>query len=165
LFRRRTGAAGHAAAAAAAGGGGGGACDCVCAEHTVIAASPNYEKRLQGLVNVAQYGIGNPAFRNENQIKYHKAWQKARTNWKAPYDTVLYTHPSGNIGAYITSVYWLLSVVERAGSTDPEKVIKVWEDDVYQGPSGNVYKMRACDHKQIGLLTVQEYVPPAEQKQ
>ena len=25
--------------------------------------------------------------------------------------------------------------------------------------------MRACDHKQISMLTVQEYVPPEEQKQ
>jgi ABC-type branched-subunit amino acid transport system substrate-binding protein len=119
----------------------------------------------KGLVNIGQYGTGNPAFKNDNQIKYHKAWQKSRANWKAPYDTVLYTHPSGNIGAYVNSVYWLLSVVERAASTDSEKIIKVWEDDVYQGPSGNVYKMRACDHKQIGQLTVQEYVPPEEQKQ
>ncbi len=119
----------------------------------------------KGLVNIAQYGIGNPAFRSEGQIKYYKAWHDMHTKWNAPYDTVLYSHPSGNIGAYITSVYWLLSVVDRAGSTDPDKIIKVWEGDVYQGPSGNVYKMRACDHKQIGMLTVQEYLPPKEQKQ
>ncbi len=120
----------------------------------------------KGIINLAQYGNGNPAFKNDDQIKVYRAWNDLWKNkWKEPYNTVLYTHPFGNIGAYIGSTYWLLSVVTRAGSTDPEKIIKVWEGDTYQLPSGQILEMRACDHKQITPLTVNEFVPPAEQKQ
>ena len=45
--------------------------------------------------------------------------------------------------------YWLLSVMERAKSTDPEKIIKLWEGDTYRMVNGKVVKMRACDHKVI----------------
>jgi len=120
----------------------------------------------KGIVNLSQYGNGNPAFRNEGQIRTHKAWLDLWKNkWKAPYDTVLYNHPYGNIGAYIGSTYWLLSVVERAASTDPEKIIQVWEGDTYELPTGQILEMRACDHKQITPLTVNEFVPPEEQRQ
>ncbi len=120
----------------------------------------------KGIVNLSQYGNGNPAFRNDGQIKVHMTWQNLwKEKWQAPYNTVLYRHPSGNIGAYIGSTYWLLSVVERAASTDPKKVIKVWEGDTYQLPSGQILEMRACDHKQITPLTVNEFVPPDEQRQ
>jgi hypothetical protein len=61
-------------------------------------------------------------------------------------------------------VYWLLSVIERAKSTDPEKIIKVWEGDSYRTLSGKVLKMRACDHKVIQDLVVNEFVPPEQQK-
>lgn len=120
----------------------------------------------KGIINLAQYGNGNPAFKNKGQIKLHDAWTKLwKTKWTAPYNTILYKHGSGNIGAYIGSTYWLLSVVERAGSTDPEKIIKVWEGDTYQLPSGQILEMRACDHKQITPLSVNEFVPPEEQRQ
>ena len=120
----------------------------------------------KGIVNLSQYGNGNPAFKNDGQIKVHMAWQNLwKDKWTAPYNTVLYRHPSGNIGAYIGSTYWLLSVVERAASTDPKKIIKVWEGDTYQLPSGQILEMRACDHKQITPLTVNEFVPPEEQRQ
>ena len=120
----------------------------------------------KGLINLAQYGNGNPAFKNDDQIKLYNAWHDLWKNkWKEPYNTVLYTHAAGNIGAYIGSTYWLLSVVARAGSTDPEKIIKVWEGDTYQLPTGQILEMRACDHKQITPLSVNEFVPPAEQKQ
>jgi len=58
-----------------------------------------------------------------------------------------------------------MSVIERAGSTDPEKIIKVWEGDVFQFANGQIVKMRACDHKVISELTVTELVPPDQQKQ
>ena len=60
--------------------------------------------------------------------------------------------------------YWLLSVIERAGSLDPEKIIKLWEGDTYQDVMGTVMKMRPCDHKVIQDYYVSEYVPPAQQK-
>ena len=60
--------------------------------------------------------------------------------------------------------YWLFSVVERAKSLDPEKIIAVWENDSFKYVNGKVVKMRACDHKAIQDLAIVEYVPPEEQK-
>jgi hypothetical protein len=62
------------------------------------------------------------------------------------------------------NTYWLLSVMERAGSTDPEKIIRVWEGDTYRYVNGKVVKMRACDHKIIQDLAIGEYVVPEQQK-
>ncbi|MBW2647477.1 MAG: hypothetical protein JRE23_15135, partial [Deltaproteobacteria bacterium] len=54
-------------------------------------------------------------------------------------------------------------VIERAGSTDPEKIIKVWEGDSYEMATGHVANMRASDHKAFQDLYVLETVPPAQQ--
>ena len=61
--------------------------------------------------------------------------------------------------------YWLMSVIERAKSTDPEKIIKIWENDSYQYVNGKVLLMRACDHRAIQDFTVTEYVTTEKQKQ
>jgi hypothetical protein len=55
-------------------------------------------------------------------------------------------------------------VIERAKSTDPEKIIKVWEGDTYKYSNGKIMKMRACDHKAIQDLHIFEFVPPEQQK-
>jgi branched-chain amino acid transport system substrate-binding protein len=60
--------------------------------------------------------------------------------------------------------YWLLSVIERAQSTDPEKIIKTWEGDTYQYINGHIKKMRACDHNTIQDTYIIENVPPDQQK-
>jgi len=119
-----------------------------------------------GLIHVSQYGSAGGAFKTPDQIKYYKAWNNLWKNkWKAPYNTRLYEHGSGNIGSYAQQTYWLLSVIERAGSTDPEKIIKVWEGDSYRMASGKVITMRAKDHKAIQNLHVEEYVVPELQKE
>ena len=119
----------------------------------------------KGLLNISQYGTENPSFKHEGQIKLYKAWNNQWKNvWQEPYNSRLYEHGSGNIGSYTQQTYWLLSVIERAGSTDPEKIIKVWEGDSYQMANGTVITMRACDHKAIQDLHAVEFVPPEEQK-
>lgn len=121
----------------------------------------------KGLVHVSQYGTTGGAFKTPEQIKPYKAWRdltKAK-KWGPPYDTVLYTHGTGNIGSYKEQTYWLLSVIERAGSTDPEKIIKVFEGDTYEFGNGKVMKMRACDHKAVQDLHVELYVPAEQQKE
>ena len=119
----------------------------------------------KGLLNISQYGTAGKAFKHEGQIKYYKAWNNQWKNvWSEPYNSRLYEHGSGNIGSYTQQTYWLLSVIERAGSTDPEKIIKVWENDSYQMASGKVISMRACDHKAVQALHAVEFVPPEEQK-
>ena len=58
----------------------------------------------------------------------------------------------------------MLSVIERAKSTDPEKIVKIWEGDTYRMANGKIVKMRACDHKSIQDLLVTDFVPPEQQK-
>jgi len=119
-----------------------------------------------GLVNISQYGAENPAFKTPGQIKAYKQWNNLwKTKWSAPYNSRLYEHGTGNIGSYTQQTYWLLSVIARAGSTDPEKIIKTWEGDVFRMMNGKVLTMRATDHKAIQNLHAVEYVPPAEQRQ
>jgi branched-chain amino acid transport system substrate-binding protein len=120
----------------------------------------------KGLMNISQFGAPNPAFKNPGQIKAYKAWNDLwKTKWTAPFNSKLFKHPSGNIGSYMYQTYWLLSVIERAGSTDPEKIIKVWEGDSYEYVTGKVVTMRAVDHKVVQNLHAVEFVPPKEQKQ
>jgi len=119
----------------------------------------------KGLVQLSQYGTENPTFKTPEQIKYYKTWNNLwKTKWQAPFNTRLFEHGTGNIGSYTQQTYWLLSVIERAGSTDPEKIIKVWETDSYQFVNGKIMKMRPCDHKVIQDLHVWEFVPPDQQK-
>jgi len=119
----------------------------------------------RGLVQLTLYGTENPAFKTPEQIKYYKAWNDLwKTKWKAPFNTWLFEHPVGGVGSYIEQTYWLFSVIERAASLDPEKIIKVWEGDSYQFSNGKIMKMRACDHKVIQDLHAVEYVPPEQQK-
>ena len=117
-----------------------------------------------GLVNIDQYDV-NPAFKYPGYEKFYKAWNNQWKKWKeAPFNSRVFEHGTSNIGSYAMQMYWLLSVIERAKSTDPEKIIKVWEGDVYAGPNGKVIKMRACDHKAVQNLLVTEYVAPEMQK-
>ncbi len=120
----------------------------------------------KGLVLLNQNGSDNPFFKSPGHIKFYKAWNDLwKSKWKAPYNTLGYEHPFTALVAYIDMTYWLMSVIERAGSTDPEKIIKTWEGDTYQFLNGGVAKMRACDHKAIHQLGVTEFVPPEQQKQ
>ncbi len=118
----------------------------------------------KGLVQLSWYGFEDSVFKNPAFIKYYKNWNNAWKKWKAPYNTANYEHPLGSLGSYIEQTYWLLSVVERAASADPEKIIKVWEGDTYQYANGKIQHMRACDHKTVQDLHVFEAVPPEQQK-
>jgi ABC-type branched-subunit amino acid transport system substrate-binding protein len=121
----------------------------------------------KGLVQISQYGSENPTFKTPEQIKYYKTWNDLWKNkWKTPpYNSHLFEHGTGNIGSYVEQTYWLLNVIARAQSTDPEKIIKVWEGDSYRFTNGKVISMRACDHKAIQDLHIFEFVPPDQQKQ
>ncbi len=119
----------------------------------------------KGLIELSQFTSTSPFFKTPEQIKFHKTWNNLwKTKWKAPYNTITYQYPIETLGAYTMQTYWLLSVIERAGSLDPEKIIKLWEGDTYQDVMGTVMKMRPCDHKVIQDYYVSEYVPPAQQK-
>ena len=118
----------------------------------------------QGLTQISWYGTEPPFFKNPGISKLYKEWNNSWKKWKEPYNTRFYEHLFASTGSYVEQTYWLLSVVERAASADPEKIIKVWEGDTYQYANGKIQQMRACDHKTIQDLHVFEYVPPAQQK-
>lgn len=124
------------------------------------------------LIQITQHGIGTN-LKGENSyftkdpalMTFMKNWQGLwASKWSPPYNIMLYKYPLGAIGSWLDQTFWLISVIERAGSTDPEKIIEVWEGDRYQLSTGKTVTMRACDHKSIHEFTVLEYVPPAEQK-
>ena len=119
-----------------------------------------------GLVNLSSFWISNPQFKSQGYAKMYKAWDELWKNkWKtAPYNGRLFEHYIGNFGSWTNVTYWLMSVIERAKSTDPEKIIAVWENDSFKYVNGKVVKMRACDHKIIQDLAVAEYVPAEQQK-
>ena len=118
----------------------------------------------KGLVNIDQHDVA-PAFKYPGYDKFHKAWNGQWLKWKTlPFNSRVFEHDSSNLGSYTMQMYWLLSVIERAKSTDPEKIIKVWENDTYRFANGKVVKMRACDHKAMQNMLVTEYVPPEQQK-
>lgn len=119
----------------------------------------------KGLINITQAEYTNPYFKTPEQIKFHKVWTDLWKNkWTKPYNSKLVAHPDGQIASYLMQLYWLTSVIERAKSTDPEKIIAVWENDSFKTLSGKVLRMRPCDHKVIQDLSISEFVPPEEQK-
>ena len=119
----------------------------------------------KGLVWFDEYGT-SPAFKTPGYIKYYRTWNTLWKNkWKTPpYNSHFFEH-GDYLQKYIMQTYWLMSVIERAKSTDPEKIIKVWEGDTYEYPNGKIVKMRACDHRVIQDFTVSEYVPSERQKE
>lgn len=120
----------------------------------------------KGLVNLACYNVENPQFKAPGHNKIYKTWNTLwKTKWKtAPYNSLLFEHFMGNFGAWTMQTYWLMSVIERAKSTDADKIISVWENDTFKMDNGKILKMRACDHKVIQDLAVSEFVPPDQQK-
>ena len=119
----------------------------------------------KGLMNIKHFEPAGAAFDKPGMKKFYMAWHN---EWKklktAPFNSATFEYPWGTFGFWTQQFYWLLSVAERAGSTDAEKIIPVFEGDSYRFVSGRVNKMRACDHKAIQGFRVCEYLPPEQQK-
>ena len=120
----------------------------------------------KGLMNISSYAVPNPYFKTKEEIKFYNVWLNLWKNkWKtSPFNSIAYQHATANGAIWLMQTYWLFSVVERAKTLAPEKIISVWENDSYRIVNGKVLKMRACDHKAIQDLAIVEYVPPEEQK-
>ncbi|MEE9913090.1 MAG: ABC transporter substrate-binding protein [Deltaproteobacteria bacterium] len=120
----------------------------------------------KNMVSLGDYNGTNPVFKTAQQKKYHDLWHNLwKTKWtKPPYNSKLYIYGEQITGRTVMPIYWLMSVIERAGSTDPEKIIKVWENDRFRTLSGKILTMRSCDHKVIQDMAVIELVPPDQQK-
>lgn len=122
-------------------------------------------KGSTGLVHFDQFSTPPPMFKKPGYAEFHKAWNDQYNNlWKkGKYKSLIYEH-GNQIATFVHQFYWLLSVIERTKSTDPEKIIATWENDTYQYVNGKIVKMRACDHRAIQDFTVEEYVAPDQQK-
>ncbi|MCK9276179.1 MAG: ABC transporter substrate-binding protein [Syntrophales bacterium] len=109
-----------------------------------------------GMVNLQDYHmtLGTPEMEKFIDI-WHNSWK----NWTDPYDTHMWEWPISSCPKTIILTYWLWDVVERAASTDPEKVIATWEGDTYKSLCGEVH-MRACDHQVVRDVYVAEYEFP-----
>ncbi|MRR16037.1 MAG: branched-chain amino acid ABC transporter substrate-binding protein [Deltaproteobacteria bacterium] len=131
---------------------------------------PNYlhetgVEGTKGLVNISAYYDSTPFFKTKDQIRVYTMWKEQQKKWKTPpYSSIAFQHFTANAAGWVMTTYWAMSVLERAKSLDPEKIIKVWENDSFEYINGKVVKMRACDHKAIMDLGVTEYVPPEQQK-
>jgi branched-chain amino acid transport system substrate-binding protein len=119
----------------------------------------------KGVVALTHGHAGNPYFKNPEAIKWYKNWHELWKNkWKGVYAGPLFENPFPPLWIYADQFYWAISAFQRAGSTDPEKVIKAWEGEVIQFATGEIAKMRACDHKAIHQMEISEFVPPEQQK-
>ena len=116
----------------------------------------------KGWVHLDTFDMPN-MFKNPGYVKFYKAWTEAWKKWPAPYNSGSYEIPTGLLASFCMDTYWLLSAIERAGSTHADKLAKVLEGDSYQFVTGKVVKMRPCDHKAIQDFSVTELVPPDKQ--
>ena len=115
----------------------------------------------KNLVQSSCYTNGNPTFKTPDMAKFRNLMLKLHKTFKPPYNTRTYEQGWDPLTMH---VYWLLSVIERAKSTNPEKIIQVWEGDTYQFVYGHKATMRACDHNTIQDIHVMEFAPPDQQR-
>jgi len=94
--------------------------------------------------------------------KVMEAWNRQWRTWKAPYNKVMYKWPETIIGETVSDTYWLFDVIEKAGSTDPEKIIATWEGYEYHSMQGTRI-MRAEDHQAIYPMYVSSTTYPTKE--
>ena len=120
----------------------------------------------KGLTNLSTWLTANPQFKEPGYIKMYQTWNGLWKNkWKTPpFNGRTFEVYTGNWGSWTNVTYWLMSVIERAKTMDPEKIISIWENDSFKFVNGKVVKMRACDHKIVQDLAIIEFVPWEQQK-
>jgi len=120
----------------------------------------------KGWIHVGPYHSPVPFSAAPGYTKFYKTWNNEWKKWKtAPYNSHSFEHyPAGVGGAWLMETYWLFSLMERAKTTNADKIVQLWEGDTYRQANGKVMKMRACDHKVIQDLSAEEYAPPEQQK-
>jgi len=109
-----------------------------------------------GLVVVSDHCLAIDTAENQALVK---KWSELWPKWGGSYTNRLWQYPLGAVGATVGMYYWLMDVVERAGTVDAEKIIATWEGDEYRAING-VVKMRACDHQIVRDMAVAELVYP-----
>jgi len=122
---------------------------------------PNTLKSIGG-----NAGVGNiliqayiPAINTPANKRFTELWNKQWKKWSKPYDTDFYRWPIGFVGSGVISLYWLFDVMQKAGTTNSEKIIKTWEGYKYNSIIGPLY-MRPQDHLMLGDIYLSELVMP-----
>ena len=100
-----------------------------------------------------------PAIETPMNKKFNELWNAQWKKWARPYDSETYKWPGGFLGSSALSLYWIFDVMQRAGTTNSDKMIKVWEGDTYQSITGPLY-MRPQDHLMLGNIYFSELVYP-----
>ncbi len=120
----------------------------------------------RGWVNVFANHSPVPFSSAPGWLKLYEAWNNQWKKWTTPpYNSHTWAYmPAAVGGSWVTQTYWLVSVIERAKTTNADKIVQLWEGDTYRGADGKVLKMRACDHKAIEDLSATVYGTPEEQK-
>ncbi len=94
-----------------------------------------------------------------NVKKLCDIWNSRWKTWKDPYHTSLYQWPNGGWYRNLTGYYWFFQVLQKAGSTDPQKIIAAWEGDTFDFFGWKHY-MRPADHQVIADRPIAELVFP-----
>ncbi len=100
-----------------------------------------------------------PTINTASNKKFIELWNKQWSKWAKPYDTELYKWPTGFVGSGVISLYCLFDVIQKAGTTNPEKIIKTWEGYEQQSIIGPIY-MRPQDHLMLIDVFFTELVFP-----
>jgi len=110
----------------------------------------------RGLVLCSEFYLDR---RPRNVKRLCDIWNGRWKTWKSPYNTELYQWPAGAWYRMLTSYYWYAQVLQKAGSTDPQKVIAAWEGDTFDFFGWKHY-MRPDDHQVIADRAIAEMVFP-----
>ena len=100
-----------------------------------------------------------PTINTPENKKFVELWNKQWKKWATPYDTDFYKWPQGFIGSGVVSLYSLFDVIQKAGTTNAEKIIKTWEGYEQQTIIGPIY-MRPQDHLMLIDVFFSELVFP-----
>ncbi|MEW6185206.1 MAG: ABC transporter substrate-binding protein [Thermodesulfobacteriota bacterium] len=90
-----------------------------------------------------------------NSKKLADMWTNLWKTWKAPYNTPLYQWPRGSWYRNLTGYYWFFQVLQKAGSTNPQNIIKAWEGDTFNA-FGWTHYMRPDDHQVVADRPIAE---------
>ena len=79
----------------------------------------------KGLVHICYHDVF-PFFKYPGYDKFFKAWNDQWKKWKTkPFNSPTFEYISEFNGAFAIGPYWLFSVIERARTLDPEKIIRI----------------------------------------
>jgi branched-chain amino acid transport system substrate-binding protein len=87
--------------------------------------------------------------------KLSDTWNTLWKTWKAPYNTPLYQWVNGGWYRNMTGYYWFFQAVQKAGSTNPQKIIAAWEGDTFDAFGWKHY-MRPDDHQVVADRPIEE---------